>query len=211
MAYIYEIRNVVNDKVYIGSSKDYEKRWLTHTNELSNGTHANKHLQNAWNNYGEENFKFSVLEEVELSEQYIKEQEWINKVEPFNERGYNIRRTTYQGAESPHTILKKCQDCGNEFETYYDNSIRCDECKSEESDRYLKGKCSKDYLKDPYDGKHVVFTSLNTGAMYIFPLKKNGEIDCRSAEEREQDQIREEMISIFGSYEKWLENWMKWE
>ena len=59
---IYKITNCVNGKVYIGKSIDIlNKRWVYHKSLLNNGTHINKHLQNAWNKYGEENFNFSII------------------------------------------------------------------------------------------------------------------------------------------------------
>tara|TARA_Y100000310_G_scaffold230046_1_gene232475 strand:- start:451 stop:654 length:204 start_codon:yes stop_codon:yes gene_type:complete len=36
---IYEIRNSVNDKIYIGSSIDIEQRWYDHKRKLRNGNH----------------------------------------------------------------------------------------------------------------------------------------------------------------------------
>jgi group I intron endonuclease len=59
---IYKIRNIVNGKCYIGSSKNIHKRLLTHRNNLCKGTHKNKHLQNAWNLYGDTSFVFEIVE-----------------------------------------------------------------------------------------------------------------------------------------------------
>ena len=36
IGYIYMIKNVVNKKVYIGQTKNYKKRWLTHINNAKN-------------------------------------------------------------------------------------------------------------------------------------------------------------------------------
>jgi len=56
---IYRIRNLVNDKVYIGQSKNLEKRLREHRQDLKRGDHPNSYLQNAWN-LGQE-FEFSVV------------------------------------------------------------------------------------------------------------------------------------------------------
>ena len=61
---IYKITNLKNGKFYIGSSKDIERRWWEHTNELDKNIHINKKLQNAWNFYGKDNFKFEIIEEL---------------------------------------------------------------------------------------------------------------------------------------------------
>lgn len=58
---IYEIRNVVNGKVYIGSAKNFSLRWNTHRSFLSKGTHHSPHLQAAWSKYGEHSFEFKKL------------------------------------------------------------------------------------------------------------------------------------------------------
>lgn len=58
---IYQWRNVVNGKVYLGSSQDCSRRMLEHRSSLRRGAHVNKKLQAAWNKYGEANFEFSML------------------------------------------------------------------------------------------------------------------------------------------------------
>jgi len=62
---IYRIKNLVNDKCYYGSSKNIEKRWVTHKNHLNGGKHHNVPLQRAWDKYGEDNFSFEVVEECD--------------------------------------------------------------------------------------------------------------------------------------------------
>ena len=61
---VYKILNCKNNKFYIGSSVDIERRFESHRKELIAGTHNNKHLQNAWNKYGESCFRFLVVVEV---------------------------------------------------------------------------------------------------------------------------------------------------
>lgn len=78
---IYRIRNIVNDKVYIGQTVErfVERFWL-HRWQLRMGCHVNRHLQNAWNKYGEDAFVFEVVCEVtdtstidDLERRYIAE------------------------------------------------------------------------------------------------------------------------------------------
>lgn len=64
MRCIYKIINVLNNKFYVGSAVNYEKRKARHLWRLRRGDHANKHLQAAWNKYGEKAFVFAVVEEV---------------------------------------------------------------------------------------------------------------------------------------------------
>lgn len=49
--FIYKITNTRNNKVYIGQT---ESRW-----------YRNKHIQNAWNKYGEASFTFEVIEQFD--------------------------------------------------------------------------------------------------------------------------------------------------
>lgn len=61
---IYKIINVKNNKFYVGSAVDFTKRKRRHWWALRSQRHANKHLQAAWNQYGEEAFKFVIVEEL---------------------------------------------------------------------------------------------------------------------------------------------------
>ena len=64
---IYKIINVVNNKFYVGSAVDLKRRKTRHFSELRTGKHNNKHLQAAWDKYGESSFIFVVVEEVSES------------------------------------------------------------------------------------------------------------------------------------------------
>ena len=91
MRVVYQIRNVKNGKVYVGSAQVCERRWRKHRTALKRGDHHNKHLQSAWDKEGEESFIFEVLEEVMTDEELIPtEQKWIDKTLAFDsKKGYN--------------------------------------------------------------------------------------------------------------------------
>lgn len=61
---IYKIINVVNNKFYVGSAVNFERRKARHIWRLRRGDHVNKHLQAAWGKYGEQAFVFAVVEVV---------------------------------------------------------------------------------------------------------------------------------------------------
>lgn len=92
---IYKIENILNKKVYIGSSVDLKTRKRKHFEKLRVNTHENSHLQYAFNKYGEENFKFEVVEYVHAKENLLsREQYWIDKLNVCNKDiGYNILPT----------------------------------------------------------------------------------------------------------------------
>ena len=88
---IYLIINLVNNKYYVGSSNDCNKRFIQHKSELNRNIHGNRHLQKAWNKYGEHNFKLFIIDFVVENSLEAKEQEWIIKLHACNrDMGYNI-------------------------------------------------------------------------------------------------------------------------
>ena len=86
---IYQIRNKVNGKVYIGQAQDIDARWRQHRNELNRGVHHNKYLQNAWEKYGSELFEWSVIEQCSIDQLNQREIYWIEKTGAYGE-GYNL-------------------------------------------------------------------------------------------------------------------------
>ncbi len=92
MKAIYIIKNLTTGKLYIGSAQVVKRRWRKHRESLRRGDHCNKYLQNAWDKYGEEDFKFEILEEVFKDEDLLSsEQKWLDKALAFKrELGYNI-------------------------------------------------------------------------------------------------------------------------
>lgn len=91
---VYVIRNLVNGKVYVGSTcSTFQSRWADHRKSLRGKFHANRHLQRAWDKYGEAAFEFSVLEEcpVEKDRLLALEQYYIDLLKASNRLyGYNI-------------------------------------------------------------------------------------------------------------------------
>lgn len=75
---IYCIEQLESHKKYIGQSVDIKTRWKNHKNELNRGVHHNDYLQKSWNKYGEELFKFYVLDYCDINELDGKEIYYIN-------------------------------------------------------------------------------------------------------------------------------------
>ena len=65
MSAVYNITNTVNGNFYIGSSVRVRIRLYENRHDLRKGIHHCAHLQRAWNKYGETNFRFEVVEQVE--------------------------------------------------------------------------------------------------------------------------------------------------
>ena len=88
---VYSITNKVNGKVYVGSALSVRGRMIMHRSLLRKGRHENEYLQRAWNKYGENNFRFDVLEVCEPTNCIIREQYWMDSLKVVNRKlGYNI-------------------------------------------------------------------------------------------------------------------------
>jgi hypothetical protein len=87
---IYFIKNKISEKIYIGSSVNMKRRLTDHFARLKAKTHHSKHLQSAFNKYGEEQFYCGVIEEVEEANLLIQEKYWCDKYKARDrEHGYN--------------------------------------------------------------------------------------------------------------------------
>ena len=113
---IYEIRNILNNKVYIGSSKDVYERWKKHKNDLKNNNHHSEHLQHAWNKYGENNFKFSIIEECQPENLIIREQYYIDfyKSSECN-CGYNMSKIAGRPCLTKEQLSKMAKSLSEKF------------------------------------------------------------------------------------------------
>jgi hypothetical protein len=98
---VFLIRNMVNDKVFLAAGRDLKGIINRHRFQLTAGLHPNKSLQADWSQLGSRNFAFEILEEFsppddnqidEAKELAFMEMLWLEKLQPFAERGYNERK-----------------------------------------------------------------------------------------------------------------------
>ena len=98
---IYQIKNMKNGKIYVGSAKDLRGKINSNKFQLKNDLHFNKEMQNDFNEIGEERFSFDILDYLkpreDLNYDYteelkILEDMWLQKLQPFNEKGYNAKK-----------------------------------------------------------------------------------------------------------------------
>lgn len=104
---IYKIRCIGNCKFYIGSSYDIAQRKYKHLRALRGNYHANKHLQNAFNKYGESDFKWEILELCELDRLIEREQYYFDTLKPE----FNITLVAGKNAGNKWTEKQK-ESCG---------------------------------------------------------------------------------------------------
>lgn len=75
---IYVIKCLKNNRVYIGQTKNYEKRKREHMNALKSNRHVNGYLQKDYNKYNANNFTYSIIEQVSDVDADVREDYWMN-------------------------------------------------------------------------------------------------------------------------------------
>ncbi len=96
---IYQIRNLQNGHLYVGSAADLSKRKYDHFYKLERGNHTNAHLQAAYYRYGSDSFVFEILEHCDKASLVGREQDYINSLNP----AYNIRLIAHSNLGLRHT------------------------------------------------------------------------------------------------------------
>lgn len=100
---VFLIRNNRNDKVFVGASLNLPGIINRHKFALQNGGHASSKMQKDWNEFGESSFSFEIVDELTpradpradyREELKLLEKLWLEKLEPFGDRGYNERKLT---------------------------------------------------------------------------------------------------------------------
>lgn len=95
---VFQIRNIINGKVYIEGSVNLDKIWNRHRAEQNLDGHRNSSMQKDLNEFGEDNFKYEILSENKQEENksinYANEAKqlakmFIEELKPFGEKGYH--------------------------------------------------------------------------------------------------------------------------
>ena len=98
---VYQIKNLSNGKIFIGSSTNIPGKFNSHKFQLRQGVHMNKELQNDFRLLGEEQFAFDALDSLEPKEDpkynytgdlKTLEELWLEKLQPYDEKGYHSRK-----------------------------------------------------------------------------------------------------------------------
>lgn len=98
---VFQIRNLANGKILVDSNTNLDAIWNRHRTQLKFNGHPNQALQSDWNTFGEDNFRFEILAELEEQEgdqpDYNKELKalaelYIEELQPFGDKGYNRPR-----------------------------------------------------------------------------------------------------------------------
>lgn len=77
---IYKIINTANNKFYVGSTNHTKVRFREHRKQLRGKRHHCKHLQAAWNKYGEDAFVFVLVQAVaDTKDLFAAEEKWLRE------------------------------------------------------------------------------------------------------------------------------------
>lgn len=92
MAYIYQIFNDINDKVYIGKTcQSIEHRFQEHKSAAYKQVSKTRPLYLAMQKYGIDHFHIKLLEECKDNEASLRESYWINFYQSYT-NGYNATK-----------------------------------------------------------------------------------------------------------------------
>lgn len=75
---IYRIKNNITGDCYVGSSNNINRRFSDHRRYLRTNCHINKKLQNSYNKYGEDAFKYEIFEICPVEYLLEREQERLD-------------------------------------------------------------------------------------------------------------------------------------
>jgi len=148
---IYIIKNLINKKVYVGSSINLNNRNYKHFWMLNKNIHDNFHLQQSFNKYGKSNFSFEICEICNATELINKENYYINEYKSnIMEFGYNLA-----------TVNEFRRNCYNE-----EVKIKLSKYNLQKNKNFLKYS-----LTNIATNEIFIFDSLVEGANYLI---KNG-------------------------------------
>lgn len=112
---IYKITCIVTGKFYIGSASclngspskiGFRIRIQDHSGKLNRKYHNNPKLQNAWNKYGSDNFIFEIIELCDPKDCAVREQYYLDTLNPFDNNGFNICKTSLNAYNKKTTKVR---------------------------------------------------------------------------------------------------------
>ena len=130
---IYKITNQINNKSYIGKSKDIMRRWRQHKTEPYN-INADTYdvaFYRAIRKYGIENFQFEIIEQCPEDQLNEREKYWIEYYNTYmnhpNAQGYNMTRGGEYTYSEPQYDYDYILELWNQGKTHQEilNIVRC--------------------------------------------------------------------------------------
>ena len=177
---IYKILNTIDERIYVGSSKNMEKRFKVHKCELNTKKHKNPHLLNFINKYGIDKLSFEVLEYCEKDKLEEKENYYFTLLSPQ----FNICKKAYRLPEKRNFTEEQIK----EYAELYNNG---------RSLRWITGKITSEKTK----------AKLRETSKFALKIKENHLLDIiKRINNRESMRViadsykvHESLISLIGS------------
>ena len=185
MAYIYQITNDINGKIYIGKTeRSVEERWQEHQRNRDKESCKDRPLYRAMNKYGIEHFHIEVLEETDTPEE--RETYWIEQKQSFK-YGYNAtiggdgkKYIDYDLVVATYQNLKSVRDTAKALHIHEDsvhNILIAKNIKILSSSEVLKAKYSKPVNMFTLQNEYIQsFPSTIEAARY---MKENNLTNCK--------------------------------
>jgi hypothetical protein len=98
---VFRVRNTADGRSLVGTSVNLPAMLNRQRAQLRLGAHPNRALQKDWNELGVEAFEFEILDTLTPPDEpdydpsgdlRVLEDLWLEKLSPFDDRGYNTRR-----------------------------------------------------------------------------------------------------------------------
>ena len=185
MAYIYQITNDINGKIYIGKTEfSIEKRWKEHCDDAYRETKEKRPLYAAMRKYGIEHFHIELIEETNNPEE--REIYWIEQKQSFK-YGYNAtlggdgrRRIDYDVVIATYQQLQHLAQTAQKLdidETTVRAILNANHIPIKTSGDILKEKCSVPVHMFDLDDNYIqTFPSSHEAARYMVA---NGLTGCK--------------------------------
>lgn len=167
MAYIYQIQNDINGKVYIGKTHNtIEKRFQQHLKDSNKKELENRPLYRAIRKYGKEHFHVSLIEETDCPEE--RERYWIEYYHSYGS-GYNA---TIGGDGKPY--IDRALVINTFMETKsITKTAKLVPCDTDTVSKILKENNLTDLINRHGNGKLINQYDLEGNFLKCFPSAKN--------------------------------------
>lgn len=94
---VYQIVNSINGRVYVGETIIGELRWIKHLSHLRGNYHENPNLQADFNEFGEDVFEWSIIQELPKDREVLVQEE-TNTIQRLLAEGkelYNVHKNYF--------------------------------------------------------------------------------------------------------------------
>lgn len=195
---VYHIKCIKNGKRYVGSSVNVHYRLSVHRNLLNRNKHFCKPLQNAWNKYGGNSFRFVLTRVCSVDDRIKFEQQEIDTVKIL----FNTTKIAgiSPGTGKPVTFIspdgniingKHVKEIAEKYKLPH--SILC--CIASGKRKHFRGWCLPD-AKVTYEPRKVISPD---GTVYTF--------DCVSSFAKEQNMNVSGFYQILSKRAKQHKGW----